>query len=86
MLAFVFGTERLYEMDATFDAAFSSGLSRASSSCAIMLAEMQQSAIPLETNVALNERDYGDLAGLDKDEARQQFRGEQVHLWRRSLR
>lgn len=76
--------KRLCEMDVSFDAAFSSGLSRASLSCAIMLREMQQSAIPLETSVALNERDYGDLTGLNKNEARQQFGDEQVHLWRRS--
>ncbi|MDB5615962.1 MAG: hypothetical protein JWQ24_200 [Tardiphaga sp.] len=49
-----------------------------------MLAAMGQQAVPVEGNVALNERDYGDLTGLNKDEARRQFGEEQVRVWRRS--
>ncbi|MED5566021.1 MAG: 2,3-bisphosphoglycerate-dependent phosphoglycerate mutase, partial [Pseudomonadota bacterium] len=36
-------------------------------------------------NVALNERDYGDLSGLNKDDAREKWGEEQVHIWRRSF-
>jgi 2,3-bisphosphoglycerate-dependent phosphoglycerate mutase len=71
-------------MGITFDAAFSSKLRRASASCSLMLETMKQSGVRVEGDVALNERDYGDLTGLNKDEARRQFGNEQVHLWRRS--
>jgi 2,3-bisphosphoglycerate-dependent phosphoglycerate mutase len=40
--------------------------------------------VPTLRDLALNERDYGDLSGLNKDEARQRWGEEQVHLWRRS--
>ena len=45
---------------------------------------MGQSKIPVFKNQALNERDYGDLSGLNKDEARVKWGDEQVHIWRRS--
>ena len=40
--------------------------------------------IPTSENKALNERDYGDLSGLNKDDARKKWGDEQVHIWRRS--
>ena len=40
--------------------------------------------IPITENIALNERDYGDLSGLNKDDARKKWGDEQVHIWRRS--
>ena len=49
-----------------------------------MLAEQGQSDLPTTKNQALNERDYGDLAGLNKDDAREKWGAKQVHIWRRS--
>jgi 2,3-bisphosphoglycerate-dependent phosphoglycerate mutase len=45
---------------------------------------MAQKNIPIVKNLALNERDYGDLSGLNKDDARAKWGEEQVHIWRRS--
>jgi 2,3-bisphosphoglycerate-dependent phosphoglycerate mutase len=49
-----------------------------------MLEEMGQTSLPVFKDQALNERDYGDLAGLNKDDARKKWGEEQVHIWRRS--
>ncbi len=49
-----------------------------------MLAELGQSKLPVFKDQALNERDYGDLVGLNKDDARKKWGEEQVHIWRRS--
>jgi 2,3-bisphosphoglycerate-dependent phosphoglycerate mutase len=68
----------------TFDVAFTSVLKRAMRTLDLMLEEMGQSAIPVIKDQALNERDYGDLSGLNKDEARVKWGEEQVHIWRRS--
>jgi 2,3-bisphosphoglycerate-dependent phosphoglycerate mutase len=68
----------------TFDVAFTSVLKRATRTLDLMLEEMGQTKIPVIKNQALNERDYGDLSGLNKDEARQKWGEEQVHIWRRS--
>jgi 2,3-bisphosphoglycerate-dependent phosphoglycerate mutase len=76
--------ERLREMGVAFDAAFASRLSRASASCSLMLETMNQGRTPVESDAALNERDYGDLTGLNQDQARQQFGTDQVRVWRRS--
>ena len=67
-----------------FDVAFTSGLVRAQRTCALMLDAMALTGIPVVRGVALNERDYGDLAGLNKDEARTRWGDAQVHQWRRS--
>jgi 2,3-bisphosphoglycerate-dependent phosphoglycerate mutase len=45
---------------------------------------MGQAKIPVIRDQALNERDYGDLSGLNKDDARKKWGDEQVHIWRRS--
>ena len=45
---------------------------------------MGQTGLPESRDQALNERDYGDLVGLNKDDARKKWGEEQVHLWRRS--
>jgi 2,3-bisphosphoglycerate-dependent phosphoglycerate mutase len=50
----------------------------------LILAELGQPALPVTRDMALNERDYGDLSGLNKDEARKKWGEEQVHIWRRS--
>ncbi|MCJ2090698.1 2,3-bisphosphoglycerate-dependent phosphoglycerate mutase [Methylobacterium sp. E-005] len=68
----------------SFDVAFTSELVRAQHTCALMLDVMGLATIPVVRDVALNERDYGDLAGLDKDEARMRWGDAQVHQWRRS--
>jgi len=67
-----------------FDVAFTSALVRAQRSLDLMLAEIGQPDIPVFKDQALNERDYGDLVGLNKDDARAKWGAEQVHLWRRS--
>ena len=67
-----------------FDVAFTSVLKRATRTLELMLEEMGQTKVPVIKNQALNERDYGDLAGLNKDEARKKWGEEQVHIWRRS--
>ncbi|MCX7318937.1 MAG: 2,3-bisphosphoglycerate-dependent phosphoglycerate mutase [Hyphomicrobiales bacterium] len=74
----------LGEIGCIFNAAFASRLSRAASSCSLMLGAMGLSNISMIRDAALNERDCGDLTGLDKDEARQRFGREQVRMWRRS--
>ena len=67
-----------------FDCAFASNLVRAQDTLRLMLGELGQPGIPTFFDLALNERDYGDLAGLNKDSARQKWGEEQVHVWRRS--
>jgi 2,3-bisphosphoglycerate-dependent phosphoglycerate mutase len=74
----------LKEAGFTFDIAFTSALKRAQHTLDIILEELGQSDIPIERDQALNERDYGDLAGLNKDDARERWGEEQVHIWRRS--
>jgi len=76
--------QRLKALDLHFDMAFTSDLTRAQHTCALLLNEMGQSQIPVTRDQALNERDYGDLSGLNKDDARARWGKEQVHLWRRS--
>jgi 2,3-bisphosphoglycerate-dependent phosphoglycerate mutase len=68
----------------TFAVGFSSALRRTKHSLALVLDEMGQAGIPTVSEPALNERDYGELTGLDKDEALRRWGGEQVQLWRRS--
>jgi len=67
-----------------FDIAFTSALLRAQRTLDIMLDELGQRGIPVLKDQALNERDYGDLVGLNKDDARKRWGEEQVHIWRRS--
>jgi 2,3-bisphosphoglycerate-dependent phosphoglycerate mutase len=67
-----------------FDVAFTSALKRAQRTLDLMLDELGQTTIPVIKDQALNERDYGDLVGLDKDDARTKWGEEQVHIWRRS--
>jgi 2,3-bisphosphoglycerate-dependent phosphoglycerate mutase len=67
-----------------FDVAFTSALKRAQRTLDLMLTELDQTTIPIFKDQALNERDYGDLVGLNKDDARKKWGEEQVHIWRRS--
>jgi 2,3-bisphosphoglycerate-dependent phosphoglycerate mutase len=67
-----------------FDVAYTSALIRAQRTLDLMLEEMGQGGIPIIRDQALNERDYGDLVGLNKDDARKKWGEEQVLIWRRS--
>jgi 2,3-bisphosphoglycerate-dependent phosphoglycerate mutase len=67
-----------------FDIAFTSVLKRAQHTLDIILRELGQSAFETVRDQKLNERDYGDLSGLNKDDARKRWGEEQVHIWRRS--
>ena len=75
---------RLKGRHLTFDLAYTSALKRARDTLTIMLEELGQSGLEIKADQALNERDYGDLVGLNKDEARKRWGDEQVHQWRRS--
>ena len=68
-----------------FDEMFTSMLVRAQDTGAIILDSINQQNIPITKNKALNERNYGSLAGLNKDDARKKWGEEQVHIWRRSF-
>jgi 2,3-bisphosphoglycerate-dependent phosphoglycerate mutase len=67
-----------------FDVGYTSALVRAQRTLDLMLEELGQTGIPQLKDQALNERDYGDLVGLNKDDARKKWGAEQVHIWRRS--
>lgn len=70
--------------DIIFDYCFISNLKRAKDTLELILNQMNQSP-PIENNIALNERDYGDLIGQNKKEAAKKFGFEQVQIWRRSF-
>ncbi|EGG05055.1 uncharacterized protein MELLADRAFT_107911 [Melampsora larici-populina 98AG31] len=79
------GAERLQKHGYQFDIAFTSALSRAQTTLAIILDILGQSSIEIQKDQALNERDYGELTGLNKDDARKKWGEDQVHIWRRSF-
>jgi 2,3-bisphosphoglycerate-dependent phosphoglycerate mutase len=68
----------------TFDRAYTSMLTRAQGSLRIILDVIDQTEISVVKNAALNERMYGSLQGLNKDETRKKQGAEQVEIWRRS--
>ena len=74
----------LNEEGLKFDIAFTSVLQRAEKTCQHILDGVGQSDLETIHDQALNERNYGDLAGLNKDNARAKWGEEQVHIWRRS--
>ena len=73
----------LKQNDFIFDIAFTSVLKRAINTLNYALKEMDQD-IPIKYSYKLNERHYGTLQGLNKDETRKKYGEEQVHIWRRS--
>jgi 2,3-bisphosphoglycerate-dependent phosphoglycerate mutase len=75
---------RLKARGLAFDVCFTSVLTRAQHTLDLTLAELGQTGLPTSRDQALNERDYGDLSGLNKDDARKRWGEEQVHVWRRS--
>ena len=78
------GAEKLKARGTKFDIAFTSALIRAQKTNDIILDTLGQTGLKTIRDQALNERDYGDLSGLNKDDARAKWGEEQVHIWRRS--
>lgn len=76
--------QRLKAKGYKFDVCYTSALQRAQNTLKIILEELGQTGLPETRDQALNERDYGDLVGLNKDDARKKWGDEQVHQWRRS--
>jgi len=74
----------LSETGIHFDKAFTSTLIRAQATLDIILSDMNQTSLPILKDAALNERHYGELQGMDKDDMRKKYGPEQVHIWRRS--
>ena len=75
----------ILEQNIEFDVMYTSMLSRAQKTGDIILRILNHKEIPIIKNEALNERHYGSLAGLNKDDARKKWGQEQVHIWRRSF-
>jgi 2,3-bisphosphoglycerate-dependent phosphoglycerate mutase len=75
----------ILEQKIEFDVMYTSMLSRAEKTGNIILGILNHKEIPIIKNEALNERHYGSLAGLNKDDARKKWGDEQVHIWRRSF-
>ena len=78
------GGKALVDYGITFDVAYTSVLTRAQKTLDIILENLGQQGLETIRDQALNERDYGDLSGLNKDDARAKWGEEQVHIWRRS--
>ena len=77
--------KQLNSLGINFDVMFTSDLIRAQETGRIILKEMNQKSIAIVKSQKLNERNYGDLAGLNKDDAREKWGEDQVHIWRRSF-
>jgi phosphoglycerate mutase, BPG-dependent, family 1 len=75
----------LREKGIIFDIAFTSALKRAQDTLTIIIKEIDQTSLKIIKDQSLNERDYGDLFGLNKDEARKKWGEDKVHQWRRSF-
>mgnify|MGYP002401397019 CR=1 FL=1 len=76
--------KRIADQGIRFDVAFASVLGRCVESVQIVLHALDSGSIPVHLDMALNERKYGDLEGLDKAETAAKFGDEQVQIWRRS--
>ena len=68
-----------------FDLAFTSVLTRAQRTLTLILGELGQNGLETIKDQALNERHYGELSGLNKDDARKKWGEDQVLIWRRSF-
>ena len=77
--------QRLKAEGLKFDVAFTSVLTRAQRTLTLILAEIGQTGLTTIKDRALNERDYGELSGLNKDDARKKWGEQQVLIWRRSF-
>lgn len=78
------GGQALADYGIKFDVAYTSALTRAQHTLKLILDKVGQQGLQTIKDQALNERDYGDLSGLNKDDARAKWGEEQVHIWRRS--
>lgn len=78
------GGQALADYGIKFDVAYTSALTRAQHTLKLILDKVGQPGLQTIKDQALNERDYGDLSGLNKDDARAKWGEEQVHIWRRS--
>ncbi|VVB57398.1 2,3-bisphosphoglycerate-dependent phosphoglycerate mutase [uncultured archaeon] len=78
------GAQALLEEGLIFQQAYTSSLLRAQQTLDILLCDLEQASVPVLKDAALNERHYGALQGMNKDEMRQKYGPEQVHIWRRS--
>ena len=74
----------LKEKGFEFDVAYTSVLKRANDTLDLILNELGEKDIPIKKSWRLNERHYGALQGLNKDETREKYGADQVLLWRRS--
>ena len=77
--------DELRQAGYSFDKMFTSDLFRAQETGRIILEQMGTPSVITIKDQCLNERNYGDLAGLNKDEARKKWGNDQVHEWRRSF-
>ena len=75
---------QLNKLGLNFDIMHTSVLTRAQLTGQIILDVLEQDNLETIENQALNERDYGELTGLNKDEAREKFGVDQIQIWRRS--
>ena len=76
---------RLKALGYKYDIAYTSVLTRAQHTLRLILEQIGQQGLETIKDQALNERDYGELTGLNKDDARAKWGEEQVHIWRRSF-
>lgn len=76
---------RLKALGYKYDIAYTSVLTRAQHTLRLILDQVGQQNLETIKDQALNERDYGELTGLNKDDARAKWGEEQVHIWRRSF-
>ncbi|WP_210619054.1 2,3-diphosphoglycerate-dependent phosphoglycerate mutase [Mammaliicoccus lentus] len=76
--------EKLLKQEIEIDVVYTSLLTRAIETTYLLMKHSHQLWIPVYKTWRLNERHYGDLQGKNKDEAREEFGEEQVHIWRRS--
>ena len=75
---------QLKSLGLSFDIAYTSDLSRAQRTLSLILDEIGQPGLETIRDFRLNERDYGDLSGLNKAETAAKYGEDQVHIWRRS--
>lgn len=76
---------KLLTLGIDIEAAFCSALQRARHTLDLILTEIDRQNVPVISSSALNERDYGDLSGMSKTEARERWGADQIHIWRRSF-
>ncbi|MBI2449943.1 MAG: 2,3-diphosphoglycerate-dependent phosphoglycerate mutase [Candidatus Nealsonbacteria bacterium] len=71
-------------VDAKIDKVYTSPLARNRETTSLILGYLSKKNVPIVINKALDERNYGKLQGLNKDEVKKKYGEERVKLWRRS--